>query len=118
MSTATYLNVFGARSARSVAERAAAEFGVPAVLEGTTDAGESWAVAAPDWRVDVYEQRDVRLQAGEGPIFATVHHTGADPEPMHRMTDRLFRRIVADTTWGVTAESEADGFPPRSRTAS
>lgn len=118
MSTEAYLDVFGAGSARQVAELFAGELNAPAALEGTTDTGESWAIAAPDWRVDVYEQLDVRLQPGEGPIFASVQHVGPDPEPMHRIADRLYRRIVANTAWGVTAESEADGFPARSRTAS
>ena len=117
MSTAAYLDVFGAPSAAAVADQLSAELDAPAVREGVTAAGEAWSIAAADWRVDIYEQIDVRLQPGEGAIFATVHTASADPAPMHRIADRLYRRLVAHTAWGVTAESEADGFPARSRTA-
>lgn len=118
MSTAAYLDVFGAPSSRAVAAELSAAVGVPPALEGTTPNGEAWALGAPDWRIDVYEQYETNLLPGEGFVWVSVQHTGGDVEPLHRLLDSLYRRIVSATPWGVTAESEADGFPARSRTAS
>lgn len=115
MSTAAYLDVFGAPSARAVAAELAAAVSVAPALEGTTPNGEAWAIGAPDWRVDVYEQYETDLRPGEGFVWVSVQHLGGVDE-LHRLLDRLYRRIVSSTPWGVTAESEADGFPARSRT--
>lgn len=115
MSTAGSINVWGA-PVEAVAAALAAGTDAVSVHDGTTIRGDHWSVATADWSVQLTEYTaDLRLP-GDGDVTVSIHYPGESLDALHRLTDQLYCHLIDSTPWGVSAESEADGFPARSRT--
>jgi len=110
-----YLELFGAPSARAVAQEFARALDAELHHAGTTCHGEQFTINTGGCIVSIHEWTDVALEPGEGSVLGSVFHVARDAAQQHAITDRLFDHIVINTTWGIESDSDLEDFEERCR---